>query len=216
MSRSNRRQSGFTIADLVAVLFISGFAIGAISIMGPPPGSQDRIHLKVDTVQAAAAALHQIERDLQNANLGSVYACTISATPSCSAPTTALSATSALVIVSAYNNGTGKFVQSLSGRPGWQGADVYWLDPAGTLRFAFDTPHSTLYVRGDLLSLSDAKAAVADALVNGGAQLAGPVEHMSIAVPNIGHQVSFRLKIKSNAGAATNETIFQTDLVTRN
>jgi hypothetical protein len=216
MSRSDRRPRGFTIADLVAVLFISGFAIAAISIMGPSPGSQDRTRAKVDTVQAVAGALHQIEHDLRNTDLGSVYACTINATPTCSIPTTALSTTSAIVIVSAYNNGTGKFVQSLAGKPGWQGADVYWVDPSGTLRFAFDAPTSTLYVRGDVLSVSDAKAAVADALVNGGVQLAGSVEHMSIAVPNIGHQVSFRLKIKTNAGAATNETMFQTDLVTRN
>jgi len=216
MSRSDRRPRGFTIADLVAVVFISGFAITAISVMGPPPGSQDRIVAKVDAVQAVSGALHQIERDLRNTDLASVYACTISVTPTCSAPTTDLSTTSAIVIVSAYNNGTGKLVQTLTGKPGWQGADVYWVDPSGTLRFAFDTPTSTLYTRGDLLSVSDAKAAVADALVRGGAQLAGPVEHMSIAVPNIGHQVSFRLKIKTNDGAATNETIFQTDLETRN
>jgi hypothetical protein len=216
MSRSDFRQGGFTIADLAAIVVISGFAIAAISIMGPPPSSNERMDVKLDAVQAAAVALSRIERDLRNTDLGSVYACTISATPTCAAPTTALSSTPALVIVSAYNNGTGKFVQSFTGKPGWQGADVYWVDPDGTLRFAFDTPASTLYIRGDLLSISDAKAAVVDALGSGGAQLASPVERMSIAVPNIGHQVSFQLKIKSNTGAATSETIFRTDLVTRN
>ena len=216
MSPSNRRQRGYTLAELVSVVFIIGLVMTPIAlIMGPLVNSQNRTQAKVDTVQGAAMALYRIERDLRNTNLGSIYECSTAAAPVCTVPASTLSSTGALVIVSAYRNGTGQFVtQSSSGKPYWQGADVYWVDTNGVLNFAFDVP--ALYTQGNLLSAADARTAVAHVLATGGAGIAQPVEQMSIAVPNVGHKVSFQLKIQSTIGTAINETTFQTDLETRN
>jgi len=201
----------------MSVVFIIGLVMtGVALIMGPLLGAQSRTQAKVDTVQAASAALYRVERDLRNTNSSSIYACTVGGTPTCVAPSAALTSTNAIVLVSAYNNGTGQF-QTLtsSGKPYWQGATVYWVDSAGTLTYAFDTPISTSYTKGSLLSPLDAQAAVTDVTGSGGTQLARPVELMSIAVPS-SHQVTFQLQINSTEGAATNETTYQTDLETRN
>jgi len=201
----------------MSVVFIIGLVMTAVAlVMGPLLGAQSRTQAKVDTVQAASAALYRVERDLRNTNSGSVYACTTGASPTCAPASTILTSTNAIVLVSAYSNGTGQF-QTLtsSGKPYWQGATVYWVDANGTLTYAFDTPISTSYTRGSLLSSLDAQAAVTDVTSGGGTQLARPVELMSIAIPN-SHQVTFQLQVKSSEGAATNETTYQTDLETRN
>jgi len=216
MSPSDRWQRGYTIAELVCVVFIVGLVMTPIAlIMGPLMNAQNRTQAKVDTVQGAAVALYRIERDLRNTNLGSIYACTTTGAPICAVPASTLGSTDALVIVSAYRNGTGQFItQSSSGKPYWQGADIYWVDANGVLNFAFVVP--ALYTQGNLLSAADARTAVADVLTTGGTGIAQPVEQMSIAVPNVGHKVSFQLKIQSTIGTAINETTYQTDLETRN
>ena len=201
----------------MSVMFSMGLVLGAIAlIIGPLLASQNRTQAKVDTVQAAAMALYRVERDLRNTNLGSIYSCTTGAVPTCATPSPALTSTTAIVIATAYHSGTGQFQLNSSGKPNWQGADVYWVDAAGDLVFAFDAPTSTGYSQGNLLSAADAQAAVVDATTNGGKQLARWVQQMSIAVPGNGHQLSFQLQTRSTVGAASNDTTYRTDLETRN
>ena len=218
MSRSSGAQHGYTIAELLSTVFVMGLVMTAVGLtIGPLLSAQNQAQAKVDTVQAATRALYRVERDLRNTNLGSIWACTTGGTPSCAAPRTTLTATNAIVIATAYANGTGQFQKKLaSGTPNWQGAAVYWVDATGNLDFAFDVPTATAYAPGNLLSATDAAAAVSDVTANGGVPLARSIQQMSLAVPNQGHQVSFQVQIQSTDGAASNETTFQTDLETRN
>ena len=218
MSTSRGAQRGFTLAELLTTIVIMALVMTPIALMiGPLLGSQSSAQAKTDTVQAATKALYKIERDLRNTNLGSIYTCTISGAPVCTSPTTSLGSTSAIVVATSYLNGTGQFqFQTASGKPFWQGADVYWIDPAGNLNYAFDVPTGTNYVKGNLLSANDAQAAINDVTANGGQLLTQFVQQMAIAVPNTGHQVWFQLQAQSTIGASSNETTYRTDLETRN
>jgi len=216
MSR-NRFRRGFTLAEVLSVLFVLGLVLGFVAvIVGPLLRSQSQTQAKVDTVQAAAMALYRIERDLRNTTSGSIFVCTTGATPSCSAPSTTLTATSAIVMPTAYQNGTGQFqFKSATGTPNWQGVAVYWTDARGNLDFAFDPPTSYGGAVGNTPTAPQAKQAVIDVTASGGMQLARFVELLSLAVP-ASHQISFQMQAQSTVGNASNETTYQTDLETRN
>jgi len=217
LSRPGFFQRGLTIVELLSVTTTMGLVLSAIAlIIGPTLDAQNRTQAKVDTVQAAAMALYRVERDVRNTDAGSIWTCTTSGTPVCVAPSTALTATSAIVIATAYTNGTGQFQLTASGTPNWQGASVYWVDADGNLTYTFDPLTSASYVQGTPLRASDAQTAVSDAMANGGKQLARWIQQMSIAEPGYVHQVSFQLQTRSTVGAASNETTYQTDLETRN
>ena len=214
--RSNCPQRGYTVAELLSVVFVLALITTAIAlIMGPLLRSQSQTQAKVDTVQAADMALYRIERDLRNTDSGSIYACTTGASPTCTTPPTTLTATSAIVMPSAYHSGTGQFqLQAASGSPKWQGATVYWVDSKGNIDVAFDTPVG--YVQGSTLSASDAANAVKDVTASGGMQLARFVEQLSLAVPGVGNRVDFQLQAKSTVNGALNETTYHTHVETRN
>ena len=195
-----------------------GLVMTAVALsFGPLVNAQSRSQAKVDTVQAVAMALYRVERDLRSTKSDSIWACTTSGTPICTAPTAALAPTDAIVVATAYANGTGQFQLNAAGKPNWQGAAVYWVDSNGYLNFAFDFPTTTGYQAGNLLSAADARAALNDVIANGGKQLAQPIEQMSIAVPpSTANKVSFQLQTRATEGAASNELTLQTDLETRN
>ena len=204
---------------MLSVAFVMGLVMTAVALaIGPLVNAQNRTQAKVDTVQAVAMALYRVERDLRSTKSDSVWACTTSGTPTCTAPTASLGATDAIVIATAYANGTGQFqVDSSNGKPNWQGAAVYWVDSSGYLNFAFDFPTASGYSTGNLLSAADARVAVSDVLAAGGKQLAQPIEQMSIAVPpSTANKVSFQLQTTATEGASSNELTLQTDLETRN
>lgn len=210
----SRSRRGFTLAEVLAVLFVLGLVLGFVAvIVGPLLRSQGQTQAKVDTVQAAAMALYRIERDLRNTDSGDIWVCTTGATPTCSLPSATLTATSAIVMPTGYLNGTGQFQLTASGTPSWQGASVYWTDSSGNLDFAFDRP--TGWTLGSAGTRLLAQQAVTDVQTNGGMQLARFVELLSLAVPNT-HQVSFEMQAQSTVGNASNETTYQTDLDTRN
>jgi len=218
MSRSKVSQRAFTIAEVLSVLFILGLVLSFVAlIVGPLLRSQSETQAKVDTIQAAAMALYRVERDLRNTTITYVYACTTGPTPSCNIAPTTLTATSAIVMSSAYQPGNGQFQFSTStGKPTWQGAAVYWIDGGGNLNYAFDQPTSSGWTVGNTLTGPQAQQAVTDVMANGGMQLARFVQQMSVAVPNNGHQVSFQMQAQSTVGSASNETTYRTDLETRN
>ena len=217
MSRNNAKRRGHTVVEMLSVITSLSLVMTAIAaIIGPTLAAQNRTQAKVDTVQAAAMALYRMERDLRNTDAGSIYACTTGTTPTCAPPATTLTPTEAIVVVTAYANGGGQFQLKSSGAPNWQGADVYWIDPAGNLTFAFDPLTGTSYTPGTLLSQTDAQKAVTDAVANGGKQLARWIQQMSIAEPGNVHQLSLLIQTRSTVGGASNETTYQTDLETRN
>jgi type II secretory pathway pseudopilin PulG len=216
LPRSNGSQRGYTVAELLSVVFVLALITTAVAlIIGPLLRSQAQTQAKVDTVQAADMALYRIERDLRNTDSGLVYTCTTGSTPSCAVPATTLTATSAIVMPSAYKSGTGQFqLLAASGSPNWQGATVYWIDSNGNIDVAFDLPPG--YTKGTTLRASDAANAVADVTASGGMQLARFVQQLSLAVPGVGNQIDFQLKAQSTVNGALNETTYSTHVETRN
>jgi hypothetical protein len=182
--------------------------------------SQNQAQAKVDTVQAAAMALYRVERDLRNTRPGSVYACTTGATPACTLPGVTPSPTAAIVLVTAYKNGTGQFqFDASSGRPEWQGATVYWIDAAGNLNMAFDSPAGFVpgtSSQGSTLSSTQAALAVTDVLASGGTAVARFVQQMWLARPATGNTVTFEMQAQSTVSGALNETTYRTDVEARN
>jgi type II secretory pathway pseudopilin PulG len=219
MLRSSKTHRGYTIVELLSVVFVMGLIMSAIAlIIGPLLRSQDQTQAKVDTVQAAAMAVYRVERDLRNSSVGSIYACTTSSAPTCTAVTTltSLTPTSALVIPTANSGGTGQFQLSGASTPEWQGATVYWVDSVGNLDVAFDYPTTSGFALGDTLTPGDAAQAVTDVMTAGGMQLARFVQQMSVASPALSQMVSFQLQAHSTVGNASNETTYQTDVEIRN
>jgi type II secretory pathway pseudopilin PulG len=217
MSRSKATGRGYTIAELLSVIFLLGLLMSAIVlILGPLLRAQHQTQAKVDTVQAAAMALYRVQRDLRNTDALGIFVCTTGSSPSCTSPFATITPTSAIVITTAYANGTGPFqFDATSGTPVWQGATVYWVDSEGNLDVAFDWPSG--FVRGaSTITSTQAAAAVRDVTTAGGMQLARFVERLALAEPPASHIVSLQLQAQSTDGEATNETAYQTDLETRN
>ena len=207
---------------MLSTIVVLGLIMSAVAfVIGPLLRSQSQTQAKTDTVQAAAMALYRLQRDVRNSTFDKIYTCTTGALPACTSPLTTLTPTSAIVITSAYDNGTGQFQLVPSGAkvgaPMWQGATVYWVDSVGNLEVGFDTPSASGYVKGNPLTPLQAAAAVTDVTAQGGTQLARFVEQLSIGVdPLIQHRVSLQLQAQSTVGGASNETTYRTDLETRN
>jgi type II secretory pathway pseudopilin PulG len=218
MSQSRGAERGHTLVELLTATFVVALMMTAVALfIGPLLRSQDRTQAKVDTIQAAAMALYRVERDMRNTTSGDIWACTIGASPACSAPATTLTPAAAIAMPTAYQNGTGQFqLVAASGKPYWQGAEVYWVDSAGDLEVAFDRPIG--YTAGTTLTQTDAQHAVSDVIAAGGMHLARFVGQLSLAVPGagFGSKISFQMQARSTVGNASNETVYQTDLETRN
>lgn len=215
MSRSSATQRGSTIPELLTTIFVLGLIMSTVALfLASLLRSQNQTQAKVDTVGAAATALYRVERDIRDATVGSIWSCTTGGSPACALPATALTATTAIVLPTAYQSGTGQFQLTASGTPKWQGAVVYWVDATGDLEVAFDKPGT--YTVGNTLSRPDAQNAVRDVTANGGLHLARSIQQLSLAVPGVGHKVSFQMQAQSTVGSASNETTYQTDLETRN
>jgi type II secretory pathway pseudopilin PulG len=213
MSRNNARRRAYTIVEVLSVTVVLGLVMTIIAaIIGPLLRSQNQTQAKVDTVQAAAMALYRVQRDLRNTSWSSVWACTTTGTPTCTQPT-ASTATQALVVLTAYQGGTGQF-QLAGGKPQWQGATVYWIDASGNLNVAFDAPPG--WSPNTSLSSLNAAQAVTDVLARGGMPIARFIQGMSVGFPVTNYIVSFQLQARSTVNNAVNETTYQTDVETRN
>lgn len=218
MSRSSFAQRGYTIVELMSIVVVLGLVLTLVAaIIGPLLRSQNQTQAKVDTVQAAAMALYRLERELRNTELTSIYACTTSATPACTQPT-ALTSTPAIVVATAYQNGTGQFqFDPSSGKPNWQGATVYWVDTSGNLKVAFVSNATLGITTPDTpISATNAPIAVTSAMT-GGTTIARFVQQMSLQFPaTSSNMLSVELQAQSTVSGALNETTYQTDVEPRN
>ena len=208
-----------TIAELLSVTAVLGLLVSSVAfIIGPLLRSQSHTQAKVDTVQAAAMALYRLERDLRTSSVDQIFACTTSAIPVCTSSSSLPAApapTQAIVIGTAFQNGTGAFQLATTGLPDWQGATVYWIDALGNLVVAFDP--SPLGSKGSALPLSQAGSAVTDVTSRGGMQLARFVEKLSLgAPPGSEHVITLQLQAQSTVNTAVNETTYETDVEARN
>ena len=191
-----------------------------IAVITPLMRSQNRTQAKLDTVQSAAVALYRVQRDLRQTYYKGTWACTTGSSASCSQPTS-FGTTTAIAFPTAYQNGIGQFQLqtgvSTAGQPNWQGVMVYWIDPAGDLRWAFDS-NPTGFTDEHVTSTTAAKA-VTDATtgVLTGTEIAANVQQLAVAInpanPNI---ISLKMQAQSTENGSVNETTYRSDVLARN
>ena len=224
---SNARSRGFTIAEMLTVLAILAvFTTFIVGIIGPVIRAPQKEQAKINTLQAAAQGLYQMQRDLRMAGITGVYACTgTGASVTCSQPASPSNGVTSLAVISPLSSGqlNWSLSPSTSGLPAWQGVVVYWLDTngAGTgndLDRAF-VSSSTLgsLGAGPLGSFaSTAATAVQDARSSGGTTLAHDVDNLSVFVNTTSHVVGLNITAQSTQGSAVNSTSYASNTYTRN
>lgn len=223
----DRRQRGTTIVELMTVLVVLGLLMSLIvGIFAPLLRAQSQSAAKLDTVQSAAAALYRIQRDLRQTYYLSAYACTTGAGATCSQPTSFSTTTSAIALMTAYQNGTGPFqiTQGSSpnvGQPNWQGVTVYWIDSSGALHWAFYQPKSGQVFpqsgQGFGLQSGTAAAAVAAATTGGvsSTQIAVNIQQLAAAFSGQVNIISIQMQSQSTENGSVNETTYRSDVLAR-
>ena len=227
MSASNRRNSrGFTLAEMLTVVVIMGiFTSFVAGIVVPVINAPHQQQAKVDTLQAAARALYDIQRDLRMSDITGVYVCTGSGgSITCSQPTGSTTA-SIIAIVSPVASGQLNWSQSSStlGQPAWQGVVVYWLDPNGT-GHDLDRGFVDSATLGGSLGAgalpgsfaSTAATAAQDAQANGGMTIASGVGNLSVSISASNNVVGLGLTAQSSDGSAKNSTQYSSNTYARN
>jgi prepilin-type N-terminal cleavage/methylation domain-containing protein len=226
MSANSKRLSrGFTLAELLSVLVIMGiFTSFVVMIIAPVIRAPNNEQAKVDTLQAAAQGLYQMQRDIRMADITGVFACaSTGGVASCSQPSS-LTSTSIITLVSPLSSGQLNWTQSTPnpGVPAWQGVVVYWLQPNGDsndLQRAY-VSSSTLgsLSAGPLGSTFAATAATAvqDAQAAGGVTVANDVNSLSASINKTTNIVGLEITAQSKEGAAANSTSYTSNIYTRN
>jgi type II secretory pathway component PulJ len=220
--RHSRTERGNTIVEMMSVLVILGLLMTMLfSVLVPLLRAPARVQAKLDTVETAAQALYRIQRDLRQTYYLSTYACTTGAGASCSQPTTLSNSTSAIAMITAYQNGTGQYQTQASGSnagyPSWQGVTVYWIDNNNALHWAFYQPSSGFPQSTNGLSATAAAQAVAAATTGAvsSTQLSAGIQALEIALEGQSNIISFQMQAQSTENGNTNETTYRSDVLAR-
>jgi prepilin-type N-terminal cleavage/methylation domain-containing protein len=221
MSRIRRARRGFTLAEMLSVMFVLALLMTLlVGVIGPLMRSESQSQAKLNTLLTPAQALYRIQRDLRQTYYLSTWSCTTGASATCSHPTT-FGTSTAIAFPTAYANGTGQFqLQTLSnaGKANWQGVMVYWINSAGDLSWAFDDP-SGFSTGSNSVSSGVAAQAVIDATtgVVSSEEIATSFGQLAVVVnansPNI---ISLQIQAQSTVNDSTNETTYRSDVLTRN
>lgn len=214
------------MAEMLTVTAILAiFTTFIVTIVGPVIHTPQKEQAKINTLQAAAQGLYQMQRDLRMAGITGVYACTgTGASVTCSQPASA-TGTSSLAIVSPVSSGQLNWSQNSAtlGLPAWQGVVVYWLAPngAGTSNdldrgFVSSTTLGGLGAGPVGSFASTAATAVQDAQAAGGTTVAHDVNTLSAFVNTTTHMVGLSVTAKSTQGSAVNSTSYASNTYTRN
>jgi prepilin-type N-terminal cleavage/methylation domain-containing protein len=224
MSRlRNRRQRGNTLVEMLSVLVILALLMTMVlSVLVPLLRAPNRSQAKLDTLEAAAAASYRIQRDLRQTLYNDAWACTTGAGATCSQPGTLSNATTAIALLTAYQNGTGQFQTQTGGTnvgyPSWQGVTVYWIDGSGDLHWAFYQPSSGFPETAPSLSAVLAAQAVQAATTGtvSSTQIAAGIQQLEAAFPmGLTNIISFQMQAQSNENNSTNETTYRSDVLAR-
>lgn len=130
-----KRQRGFTIAEMLTVLFVVGLMLGAVAFamplfMNAPVQAQSQ----VTEVQSSALALYRMQHDARQSDINGMFTCAMQPVVSCATPAPPVvgqPATVQAVVMVTADDGSGVFEDNGTdtGLPQWQGFVVYWLVP---------------------------------------------------------------------------------------
>jgi len=225
MKNLQRYQRGFSIAEVLTVSVICGMLLTAMAIIVPAVLSAPRqLQSQVDDVNTAAIALYKIRRDFSESDTTGVLGCTTTPLVSC-ASYTVLTPVMALAVASP-DNGSGQFVDQITGYPNWQGIIVYWLVPnaSGTaydIMRAYIGPPTAVVTTGPggvpVIKAVDAQAAVTAAmLISPPPVLSNYITNMSVGVDPVTNIVQFSLTAGTTSGSAQSSTKFWSNTYARN
>ncbi len=224
-ANSKSRSRGFTVAEVLTVVVIMGiFTTFVVAIISPIANAPNKEQAKIDTLQAAAQGLYEIQRDLRMADVTGVYACTSAGgVATCTQPT-GLTSTSILAIASPLASGQLYWSQSAGsvGKPAWQGVVVYWLSANGqnyNLERAYVSSSTLGTIGAGTLGTtfaSMAATAAQDAQAAGGTTVASDVNSLSASVNTLSGVVGLSMTAQSHEGAGVNSTQYSSNTYARN
>jgi prepilin-type N-terminal cleavage/methylation domain-containing protein len=226
-SRARRLANrGYTLSEVLIVTTLLGiFSSFMVGIVAPVVSAPNKEQSKVDTLQAAAQGLYEIQRDIRMSDTSGVYSCANNGgTVTCSQPSTS-QATSIIVMITPLANGQLNWdISNVSnyGLPSWQGALVYWLAPNNSgsndlERALVGTGVLGVLGSGPLSSFSPTAATAANsAQASGGTTIAHNINSMSVFINTSTHIVGLDLTAKSTDGGSINSTKYASDTYARN
>jgi hypothetical protein len=211
------------MAELLTSMVIFGLiSMVVAAVIGPILRAPSQEQVKVDTMQAVAKAMYQIQRAIRQTTTSGVYYCTNSVPTTCSVPATGATPAPAqtLVLTSPRNGPKGALVLSAAGAALQQGYNVYWLQQNAQhasetdLAFAFVPNPAGWQDTASYISLHIVDPAIT---ASASAQIvATSVTAMNVGLNPTTNDVQFSLTARSNAGQNTNEATFVADTTVRN
>jgi hypothetical protein len=221
MSRSNkRRQRGASLTEMLTVSAMLGiFMTMGIAIVGPVLDAPNRLQSKVDTLQSAASGFYRLQRDVRMSDLGGDFACTTSGTITCTQSASTLTATNSLAVVTAMS-GTTFQASSTTGKPTWQGVNVYWLgtDSSG----ATDLNRTYVAFASSIQAPSLPTAAQVQTAITTAVATSSPsmimdsVSALDVDFNSTSKVLGFKVIVTGSEGGRTNESSFESDTFARN
>lgn len=211
------------MAELLTVMVIFGIISGVVAaVIGPILRAPGQEQLKVDTMQAVAKAMYQVQRAVRQTTSTGVFYCTNTVPTTCSVPVAGATPAPAqtLVLTSPRNGPRGALVLSSAGAALQQGYNVYWLQQNAQhanetdLVFSF-VPNpigwqdTTAYISQHVVDPSITASASAQTI-------ATSVTAMTVGLNPSTNDVRFSLTARSNDGQKTNEATFVADTTFRN
>jgi type II secretory pathway pseudopilin PulG len=219
----SRVQRGFSLAEALTATVIFGLVGMFVATIVPHAiGSSSKQQAKVDTVQSATKALYRLQRDLRQSDPNGIFICSVAAATTCNLASsyTTLQDAPYLAILTQHVNGTGQITWDPTGKPGWQGFNVYWLAPDGyggsTLMSAFANAPVSPGIN-PVIQNADVVNAVDAALASKSAEtVAASIADIQTMVLISADRVALKISARSSVGTGTNETTVESDTFARN
>ena len=226
---SPRARRGFSLAEMLAVVVIFGLiSTFAALVIGPMLSAPNAEQAKVDTVDAAAQALYELQRDIRVSDPSGVFTCTMNppplippvTPPYCTSPTQVMADTPILALLTPRTNGNGGLNwDPNNGQQAWQGFNVYWLVPnseaSNDVMYAFasvNIPNGSPTV-----DFATADNAVKTAMQSTSARvIARNVSGFQTSITVATRTVGLQIFSKTTVSGKQNQTTFRGDAVARN
>jgi len=221
MSRSNSaRQRGASLTELLTfTTLLTLFMTTSLAVVAPILDAPSQLQAKVDTLQSATSGFYHLQRDVRLSDIGGDYTCTTTGTITCTQSASTLTSTPALAIVSPMSGTT--FESSLTtGKPTWQGVDVYWIATGASgqtnLYRVFVAFASTIQAPTEPTA-AQVQTAVSTAIVTTGPAIdMASVSALDVDFNSTSKVLGLKVFVTGTEGGRTNETSFESDTFARN
>lgn len=225
MSPANDRHArGMTLAETLTAMALLGlFSAFAVTLIGPIASSPSQVQVKIDAVQSTVSVAYRIQRDLRNANVEGVFACTAGPITSCARLGSELTPMARLAVLTPLDASGQLRLDAATSVAAWTGVRAYCLvkpnDVPGRLSVSYQpvTGIASGAAGAHNLSLGTVASAVSAACAETSATtIATSVESLSAAADGLARTIDVRVVTRSASGGKTNENSYQSSSYARN